>query len=103
MIWKPSNVQIRNLKAKNCASYFDAKQVLESKAVLQASSLNIFFRPTKCLCYLVIYRPIYPSIHTSIHPLIHLSIHHHLSIYPPRARLSFYLSKCYLVVSIAIF
>ena len=36
MVWKPSAVQLRNVKSKNCASYFDARQIRESEAVDQA-------------------------------------------------------------------
>lgn len=38
MIWKPSAVQLRNVKSSNCASYFDASQILQSPAVNQAHS-----------------------------------------------------------------
>ena len=36
MLWKPSNIQVKNVKQKTCASYFDAKQCLESPVVKQA-------------------------------------------------------------------
>ena len=36
MLWKPASLQMKNMKAKNCASFFDAKQIFESPAVEQA-------------------------------------------------------------------
>jgi len=36
MLWKPTTVQLRNVKSKNVGSYFDANQILESPAVEQA-------------------------------------------------------------------
>ena len=36
MLWRPSNVQLKNVKHKNVASYFEARQVLASEAVDQA-------------------------------------------------------------------
>eukprot|EP00435_Cladocopium_sp_Y103_P038406 s2591_g10.t1 len=36
MVWKPSAVQLRNVKNKNCGSYFDAKVIHDSPVVQQA-------------------------------------------------------------------
>lgn len=36
MVWKPSNIQLRNVKQKNGASYFSAALVKESPVIQQA-------------------------------------------------------------------
>jgi len=42
MLWKPSTVQLRNVKAKNCGSFFLAKQVKESPAVREVGLVKNF-------------------------------------------------------------
>lgn len=36
MVWKPSAVQLRNVKNKNCGSYFEAGVIRDSPVVEQA-------------------------------------------------------------------
>ena len=40
MVWRPSAVQLRNVKQKNCGSYFTARQVQDSPALRQAAWLK---------------------------------------------------------------
>jgi len=40
MLWKPAAVQMRNVKAKNCGSFFSARQVKESGALREAGGLH---------------------------------------------------------------
>ena len=40
MVWKPSNVQLRNVKQKNGASYFNAALVKESPVIQQAGLMS---------------------------------------------------------------
>lgn len=47
MLWKPGNVQLKNVKNKNAGSYFTAKQVLESPAVDQAWDVKLVPPPKK--------------------------------------------------------
>ena len=42
MLWKPSTVQLRNVKAKNCGSFFLAKQVKEPPAVREVGLVKNF-------------------------------------------------------------
>ncbi len=47
MLWKPGTLQLKNVKAKNVASYFSATQIKESLAVTQAgNSLLMNSSPT---------------------------------------------------------
>ena len=47
MLWKPGTLQLKNVKAKNIASYFSATQITESLAVTQAgNSLLMNSSPT---------------------------------------------------------
>lgn len=43
MLWKPSAVQLRNVKQKNAGSFFTAKQVKDSAALKQAGLAEICF------------------------------------------------------------
>ena len=49
MVWKPSAVQLRNVKQKSCGSYFTAKQILESPLIHQAQPQRffVFFAPCR--------------------------------------------------------
>lgn len=40
MVWKASTVQLKNVKVKNVASFFDAEKILDSPAVTQAKPKN---------------------------------------------------------------
>lgn len=41
MVWKPANVQLKNVKGKNAASYFSAKAIDDSEAVTQVGAWEI--------------------------------------------------------------
>lgn len=43
MLWKPAAVQLKNVKAKNCGSFFSARQVKESGALREAGGLHFIW------------------------------------------------------------
>ena len=40
MLWKPANVQLRNVKSKNVGSFFPASQILASEGLRQARTIK---------------------------------------------------------------
>ena len=58
MLWKPGNVQLKNVKNKNAGSYFTAKQVLESPAVDQAWDVKLVPPPKKTTTFFRMVEPL---------------------------------------------
>ena len=41
ILWRPANIQLKNVKVKSAGSYFNCSHVAESKAVYQAGGSEI--------------------------------------------------------------